>query len=314
MANGNFGGGNGTVENPWLVEDLADLKAVGTTGYYLQTANITVTGTGNPIVTSSLSRAFRGNYDGGNNTIFINSSSSYTLFHETRSNSQISNIKIKTANISVSGNGSDMNVAFLCGRSNSSISNVHIEGNLSVTSAGSSKIGGMVARSDSGGVLNCSFTGNISVLGADNNGCLGGLISKVVHTSISNCFFNGTISSSGYVGGLLGEADYSPITNCYSSGKVVAGGTVAGGLVATSYSEITKCYSSCNIVSTSIVTDYIAGISGMASLPVKDCFYLGDYIQRAPGNQSTDFADIVAYDASYVQNCFSLNTLEFREG
>lgn len=67
MANGLFGGGNGTAENPYLVEDAADLNAVrnNLSAYYKQIADIDLSGY-NWIPIGDDENPFTGYYDGNN--------------------------------------------------------------------------------------------------------------------------------------------------------------------------------------------------------------------------------------------------------
>ena len=76
MANGRFGGGDGTVANPFLVEDAEDLKAVeqNLTAQYKQTADIVLQAGWEPI-----GLVFQGTYDGDLHTIEF-SGAQTTLF------------------------------------------------------------------------------------------------------------------------------------------------------------------------------------------------------------------------------------------
>ena len=73
MAGGVFGGGNGTVVNPYVVEDAADLNAVRNilNAHYLQTADIDLAlmGDWEKIGTNLEGERFAGVYDGGNYAI-----------------------------------------------------------------------------------------------------------------------------------------------------------------------------------------------------------------------------------------------------
>ena len=76
MANGNFGGGSGIVDDPYLIEDAEDLVAIKNVTspelpYFLQTTDIDLSGYNNwePIVTATSYYGFNGRYNGNNKKI-----------------------------------------------------------------------------------------------------------------------------------------------------------------------------------------------------------------------------------------------------
>ncbi|SOC12779.1 hypothetical protein SAMN05880501_10750 [Ureibacillus xyleni] len=71
MANGHFGGGDGTKENPYLVEDAQDLNAVrhNMSAYYKQVKDVNLISYGNWIPIGDHINPFLGGYDGGRHEI-----------------------------------------------------------------------------------------------------------------------------------------------------------------------------------------------------------------------------------------------------
>src|SRR5690554_6146631 len=255
MANGNFGGGDGTALNPYLVEDAHDLDAVrnylgDTSVHFKQVANIDLSSWGNwlPIQNgSSISseNVFRGVYDGGGYKI-----SNMTCQHNRYyvglfgyiTSATIKNVFVENCNV----NG-DTNVGSLVGD----------------TSSGSNTI------------LNCYSSGNVS-----GRSTVGGLIGSCYDgTTISNCYFSGNVSGTNWTGGLIGSSSSAKISNCYSSGSV-SGDSPVGGLIGLCSGRITNCYSSSSVSGGGSVGGLVGGGSGAK---ISNCYALNPFIARTPG-------------------------------
>jgi hypothetical protein len=262
MANGSFGSGDGTVNNPYLVEDWADLNAVrniNVAAHFKQTKDIDMnnspymTGAGFvPIITSGATY-FTGVYDGNYKKIYnlyINRTVQYTgLFG--RVSGEVKNLGLVNVNIASiqdstggicgsldTSSGKIINCfseGFLNGTSScgllvgtagisSSIDRCYSSGNVSTTSAQS---GGLVGNLNGGIVANsCSLANVIST-----SSSAGGLVGIVGNNgNISNCFARGSVEGSSTVGGLVGRFASSMVNKCYSTGKVTSTGT-KGGLI-----------------------------------------------------------------------------------
>lgn len=117
-----------------------------------------------------------------------------------------------------------------------------VDVNINVSSQGAGFIAGLAGYCRLGTVSNCFVTGQVS--SANGSGYVGGLAGMVT-ASVSNCrsITNVTSgSSSQSVGGFAGLA--GNMTNCYSAGAVSAGaGSIyVGGLVGSTNGTLTSCY------------------------------------------------------------------------
>ncbi|MBQ9892617.1 MAG: hypothetical protein IJM35_05620 [Bacteroidales bacterium] len=121
---------------------------------------------------------------------------------------------------------------------------------------------------------------------------------------ISNCVFNGSITSHGqYTGGIAGYPCYVTIEKCLFNASISAGGTSAGGVAgrANSNDVINDCMVSGTITSTGQRVGGIVGNGGGGNLTIRRCFAdctvsttnlgLGGVIGHATGgNSETNFA------------------------
>src|SRR5690554_494999 len=285
MANGNFGGGDGTAFNPYLVEDAHDLDAVrnylgNSSVHFKQVANIDLSSWGNwlPIqngTSTSGSNVFRGTYDGGGY--------------------KISNMRCQH----------NRNHVGLFGYTDSAtIKNIFVE-NCNVS--GIDYVGGLASytSSNSSIVSNCYSSGN--VIGVS---WVGGLVGYAFSGAISNCYSSGNVSGDSRIGGLIGGSG-AKISNCYSSVNVSGNDYWIGGLIGSSSSTVSNCYSSGSVSG----YNSVGGLVGMtSSAKVSNSYALNPFIARVPSSTSTNFGDIAgSYDSGDIKNCFSLDTLEFRQ-
>lgn len=111
------------------------------------------------------------------------------------------------------------------------IKNLRVEG--SVISSGN-YVGGIVGKVQQGTIENCSFSG--SVLTAKSKGYAGGIAgytgnSASQKASILNCANMGNVTgnASGTVGGIVGYAKYTEFINCYNTGSI-DGASRSGGI------------------------------------------------------------------------------------
>ncbi len=189
-----FGGGTGTVADPYLITEPNHLAQLSTytddlDKHYklvndLDCSNATINSIG------SFTTPFTGSLDGNHKTI---------------------------SNLTISGNGLfdrveayDMVPIFDLAILNSTVS-------------GSSRTGGLVGYLRAGTIRNCYFQGSVS-----GNRDVGGLVGESLGF-IEDCFAIAEVQGNRGVGGLVGT-NFSMIQKCYASGKVT-GGDRCGGLV-----------------------------------------------------------------------------------
>lgn len=220
MANGLFRGGTGTEQDPYLVEDAADLFMVashysgemyqGVNYSYLQVQDIDLVGENfKPIGDISQGPPFMGNYDGGgyaikNLSINNETSTGLGLFGMV-SGSILRNIKIVGANIVGTGNNQ--------------------------------RIGLLAGTCDGANIENCQLEGNLS---SDiETATIGGIAGAAINAELYNCLINAQIEGVGNLRGFSGEGYGCTIVNCLvkSSIKILAEGIADVHLFCSSYSD-----------------------------------------------------------------------------
>ena len=240
MANGSFGGGDGSLENPFLVEDAQDFQAMdGMTSYYpaglpylyfKQTKDISFNGMEiTPIGSTRVETGsfqgvplFCGSYDGGGHSLL--GVTTHGLF--LAANSFFKNIKI------------------------------HCEVN-----GGSGYGGALVDDADSCRFINCEVYGAIRPMNPINSGGVGGLVGAASDCSFDNCLVDADVEGEYVTGGLVGYAYYSTFHKCASKGFVNGDDNVGGFVGDSSYSDYVNCYSIATI-SVQSEYDYAGGFVG----------------------------------------------------
>src|SRR5690606_12464670 len=206
MANGNFGGGDGTELNPFLVEDAQDLWAVrdNLSAHYKQTADIDLNvystddgwiPIGQPTV------EFTGVYDGDGyeiRNLWSDSLAGHGGLFGRADGAKFKNINLKNVIIvSAASNYMGGLVGYAVNMTEDSIFNCHVSGVINESNSYKTHIGGVVGNCNSGdgvySINKCSFEGNIK----------------------------SSVSANGYIGGLCGYCNTS-IKNSYSLGNIVA--------------------------------------------------------------------------------------------
>jgi hypothetical protein len=284
MANGLFGGGNGTSAAPYLVEDVADLNAVrnyvaNPGAYFKQTKDISMSISPynvspgfdpiGPEANSSASQAYI-YYDGNNFNIsglLIDRTGYVALFRYVYG--WLKNIKIVDCNVK------GTQAAALCHNivGNVGVDNCHATGIVT----GIEKAGGLIVRV-SQSVTNSTFDGQVSAL------WVGGFAAEI---------------SIAYLGGV----DSGAITDCVSSGTVIGGyfggpmpsapddrlNIHAGGFIGRPMrGNITRCKSYSNVSGTQFYSyeNYFGGFFGRGSSCFINCVSFGT-VQWSNSTSST---------------------------
>ena len=119
-------------------------------------------------------------------------------------------------------------------------------------------------------LVNASVTGNQNV---------GGIVGYVKYAVVTDCSFNGTVTSTANsTGGIAGYIfDYSRIERSFSAGSVngfIRTGGICG--YVNSNSTVIKCYSTADVFSNSNVNGNAGGMVGTASAStINGCYFLG---------------------------------------
>lgn len=236
MANGNFGGGNGTIQNPYLIEDALDLNAVRNgTNYYnhfklvkdidMRSYNNSLDATGwTPIP------EFRGSIDGDGFVIsnfYINRSATEQAFIVDMYRATIRNLGFAVAYVNGGTATTNTGASIMAVRMNTIeclIENCFVTGQLT----GYSNFGAIVGKCTLGTVKNCHV--DIKLNGSTGSN-YGGCVGSVTNGKVINCLGMGmigagtnTLSTAGMV---VGSATTSTVTSCY--GVDTGHGVVGGG-------------------------------------------------------------------------------------
>ena len=302
---GTYSGGSGTMSDPYLIANEADLNELSTTTadwvaglYSRQTADITMA---NPLaapIGTYLGAKFEGVYDGDNHTISDLSMTltgyGNALFGRTLATAEIKNLGL--VNVSISGN---LFVAGLVGYNQGTVTNCYVDGG-TITAAGSGA-GGLIGTGAAGSsVSNCYATANVNGISS-----VGGFIGAN-SGDVDQCFSTGDVTgtysgSSIAVGSFIGAISASSgnpltISDCFSLGNADANNTKSdgpgdvrcggfiGSLTATSAAAtITNCYSAGVPTGTSAygaATVQLGGFIGYtasgSTLNTNNCFWDAD--------------------------------------
>ena len=231
------------------ISDAAGLEGIqaNANGNYQQTANITLTTSGNLI-----SGEFTGTYDGNGKTITINVSNA-TFSPLFASNfGTIKNLKVVVTGQQIMNTSTNI-LAILVGTNNGNVENVTVEGINFFPMNADLTIGGLVGENN-GTIKACAANGSMIVLPEQGN--IGGLVGTLSNGTVQYSSFDGSISvrymgtgaNNVYVGGIAGKVNGGTINACYVSGSGISGASSyvkVGGITseAAENSTVERCYS-----------------------------------------------------------------------
>ncbi|MHC4707112.1 MAG: GLUG motif-containing protein, partial [Planctomycetota bacterium] len=216
-----YGGGSGTVNNPYLIYTAEEMNAIGVNPddfdkHFKLMADIDLssyTGTEFNII-GAWDDAFTGVFDGNGHTI-----SNFTYTHT----------------------GED--AIGLFGYIGSMWKKPEIRDlglinpNVDARTGGFGGVGSLVGVMDDGTISNCYVEGG----SVDGDHDVGGLVGKKWDGAIINCYSTSIVSGGWTVGGLVGLNFEDTITNCYAAGSV-SGDWFVGGLVGSNFGEVTGSF------------------------------------------------------------------------
>ncbi|WP_407704909.1 beta strand repeat-containing protein, partial [Thalassotalea loyana] len=195
----------------------------------------------------NLAAPFTGTFEGNNFTIanlFINNTSltgdddSIGLFGDAE-NTTIENLHVE-GQVTASGYYVAGLVGYLYGSNPSVMNNVSFKGTV-VSNKSGAYAGGIAALIDEANITQCLATVDITAQGQS-----GAFAGQLANGSVENCLVNGSVITSGTVGGgFIGNLTGSDVTNVASHAKAEANNAVGGliGSVGSSSSTITHSYS-----------------------------------------------------------------------
>lgn len=249
-----YNGGSGTVNDPYQINSLDDLKTLSETPtdwskHFIQTKNIDASETNSwngglgfsPIGDgensgSSSKNNFNGSYNGqmfSIKNLYINrpDQKCVGLFGMAWDKATIKNIELIDANVT-----GDRYVGALvgfdrCTKISCIIASVEVKGKHTT--------GGVIGYSSADSITRCKVTGKVR--GDEKTGGFSG--SHTAYSIISECSFEGSILGGVSTGGFLGYSN-GDVNACFSNASILAGNNTGGfiGMVENQKVHISNCY------------------------------------------------------------------------
>lgn len=321
-----FQSGDGSVGDPYIICTAAQLNSIGDNfldKHFKILSNIDMDNISYTIIGSNEMfgmfnyKRFTGTIDGGgfeiSNLVQDNSAhDAYGFVGALGSTGVLKNIKIKNALIddSSSPTFNSSSVGGIAGIASGTIENCSFEGDVqSVQFNGSA--GGLVGVGAEGlKIVNSYSKGAIS----SSQGKAAGLMAYADQVTISDSYFEGTITAERIAGGLVGELyannSLTEIINSYAIANITSSQSDAGGLIGNAYADATltieKTFHAGNVTG----GNYTGGIIGYgdqssAYITLTESYHIGDVtdVSGAAGGVLGYSADIMMnniYSSSIV--------------
>ena len=293
------GGGNGSEENPYLIEDLdhwfelTDYVLNGETYegvYFLMQADVDFNGFYNFMPVGGVghdgwffieddTKSFAGYFDGGGYSI------------------------LNLEPFSITGN-----YLGLFGKTTGGyIKNLTIQGGYFI---GDTYVGALIGYNAGAKVENCNSDATVVISGTSY---IGGLIGYNGEVSIvSECKSNATVTGLTYIGGLIGYSAGEKITDCISEAMVSGTGNYIGGLVGYNTTKITDCFSKAT-VTTSNQNVQIGGLIAYNEGAVSGSGSKADVRNTSTTAGNAIIGGLIGYNnQGAITNCFSEATVSSR--
>ncbi len=179
------------------------------------------------------------------------------------------------------------------------VDGLHVKGN--AAPEGSRKnIGGIVGE-NSGTVVNCSFSGNVS---GDAN--IGGICGYITESGkVSGCEFDGILAGKSYSGGIAGQ-NFGLIENCSNSGSINTRDSEEKKTIQDIDLDVSNIRTTENI---DAATD-TGGICGYSKGRIIGCENRGDVGYRSVGYNT---GGICGRQAGFISNCTNRGTVNGRK-
>ena len=290
-----FAGGDGSVENPYMIDSLSRLRIMSLypSAHFVLTADIVLpevsAGNNNFAPLFSDEKPFLGTLDGAGHKItnltVYNTETFYSgLFSVIGSTGSVKNLTLENALMS----GTNY-VGIIAGWSLGSITDCTVSGAVTHIAANGYKVfaGGIAGRAE-GSVDGCSAAVDLTVTEAQIEVYAGGIVGYLSFggSSASPLMLtaSGTISVSRvnevYVGGLVGRASSSAyLSKCHTEMQITAIGSsyaYAGGLVGYGCDTITDSYATGDVTASGSSFTYVGGLVGYVCDTITDSYATGN--------------------------------------
>ena len=304
--------GNGTQESPYQIEDAKDLiefarrvndndpineKEGELNAWAELKKDIDLENTSWTPIAYNYEHPYSGTFDGNNHTISglsINNSSTnygyFGLFGAVGEGGTVTNLTVE-GSITVNS-GSNVRAGGVVASNDGDVSNCTSEVTITVE-ANIAYIGGIIG-SNAGNVSNCTNKTDITVTA--DTAYIGGVIG-FNGGSLTNCSNSGAVAGTGqtaYVGGIVGSNNHTEsvmgsVENCYNTGTVTATGSnaVAGGVMGVNLNTVNSCYNTGAVTGTTaggvIGTNYWHGDYYTTPGNVNSCYNTGKVTAPSEG-------------------------------
>lgn len=269
MANGFFGGGDGTEISPYIVQDAHDLWAVrnNLSAHYVQANNIDlnifVEGNGWEAI-GQAGTPFTGLYNGNNFEIKNLWSGNITgyggLFGYVTGflhNITLSNVILAKPQLDIGALA-----GYVVNMAENAVVNCHATGiiNEQKMSISTSRIGGLIGQMRNGGIKDSSFTGIIRSRGGYYTGGLVGIL----ESSTQKCWVNAEIDAENTtnVGGFAGYIGECNHTYNYAITNIISARSNVGGFAGRTKGQILNCWARGKVQGSSIVGGFAGLLEG----------------------------------------------------
>ena len=257
-----FGGGSGTVGDPYGIASAAHLWLVRTEldKHFKLTKDLDLRvitepagfdPIGDDVTKSDVTKSFRGTFNGKgrvirNLRIDRPSESATGLFTVIVSGGMVKNIGLKDADVK----GGSFTGGLVGINRGGTIENIYVTGKVTGGSEFVNHIGGLMGINLSGTIKNSYATGKVTV----GEGQVGGLVGSNWAGRIENSYAKGDVEGGKEVGGLIGSNISGNIINNYATGNV-SGNNEVGGLIGniSNDTRIQNNYATGNVTGTTRV-------------------------------------------------------------
>ena len=241
---------------------------------------------------------YSGTFDGNNHTIrglSINNSSTnygyFGLFGAVGEGGTVTNLTVE-GSITVNS-GSNVRAGGVVASNDGDVSNCTNRVTIAASSDDIAYVGGVIGA-NAGNVSNCTHKAAITVTA--DTAYIGGVIG-FNGGSLTNCSNSGAVAGTGqtaYVGGIVGSNNHTKsvmgsVENCYNTGTVTATGSnaVAGGVAGINLKTVSSCYNTGTVTGTTtaggVVGENIYGTSPGTPGTVTSCYNIGKVTAPSEG-------------------------------
>jgi hypothetical protein len=336
LAQGEYGGGTGEPNDPYLIYDANQMNAIGADANDWDKSfrlmadldlsrfdgkdgrlefNIIAPDANADEYHNFQGTSFTGVFDGNDHAIFnftydSNSTDYIGIFGcvghwDSRGSGEIRNLKLVHPVIDAGTGGI---VGSLVGWVQyGTITNCYAEKG-SIT--GGSTVGGLVGVNYRATLTNCYAEGGSAMGDAD----IGGLVGVNECATITDCWSRGDVMGNSDVGGLVGLNQGGTLNNSHAEAGGVTGKAFVGGLVGwnNDHGTITNCYSAADVSGAVLVGGQMAGLVGRnTSATITNCYATGSVMGRGfilgglVGNNERE---------SLIANCYATGSVSGEGG